>query len=50
MRHKETDKLVFYLKGAETVMYNKVKPNQRSSLIESCENLAMDGLRTLVIT
>jgi phospholipid-translocating ATPase len=31
-------------------MEKKVKPNQRASLVESCENLAMDGLRTLVIS
>lgn len=41
---------MFYLKGAETVMQNKVRPNQRASLRESCETLAMDGLRTLVIS
>jgi phospholipid-translocating ATPase len=38
------------LKGAETVMEKKVKPHQRATLVESCENLAMEGLRTLVIS
>lgn len=37
------------MKGAETVMVQKVKPNQRASVNESCESLAMEGLRTLVI-
>jgi magnesium-transporting ATPase (P-type) len=41
---------MFYLKGAETVMERKVRPNQRASLVESCESLAMDGLRTLVVS
>jgi len=50
LRHRQTNKIVFYLKGAETVMVKKVKPNQRSSLVESCENLAMEGLRTLVMS
>lgn len=31
-------------------MEKKVRPQQRASLVESCENLAMDGLRTLVIS
>ena len=29
-------------------MERKVRPHARVSLLESCENLAMDGLRTLV--
>jgi phospholipid-translocating ATPase len=41
---------MFYLKGAETVMEKKVRPDQRASLTESCEQLAQDGLRTLVIS
>lgn len=31
-------------------MRNKVKPNQRVDIDESCENLANEGLRTLVIS
>jgi phospholipid-translocating ATPase len=27
LRHDATGRLIFYLKGAETVMRNKVKPN-----------------------
>lgn len=50
LRHLETKKIIFYLKGAETIMKPKVKPSQRASLIEQCETLAMEGLRTLVIS
>ena len=50
MRHRLSGKLMFYVKGADVVMINKVKPGQRSTCQESCENLAMEGLRTLVIT
>ena len=50
LRHRPSQKLIFYVKGAETVMEKKVRPNQRSSLVESCETLAMEGLRTLVIS
>lgn len=31
-------------------MEKKVRPDQRVSLVESCEQLAQDGLRTLVIS
>lgn len=40
LRHTATGKLIFYLKGAETVMKQKVKPNQRVTIDEACENLA----------
>lgn len=33
-------KIIFYLKGAETVLKEKVKPNQRVTVDEACENLA----------
>jgi len=41
---------MFYLKGAEVVMEKKVRPDQRVALTEACEQLANDGLRTLVIS
>ncbi len=50
LRHNATGRLIFYLKGAETVMRNKVKPNQRVIIDEYCDNLANEGLRTLVIS
>ena len=48
IRSKNTGKVIYYLKGAEVVMEHKIKAGARASLLESCENLAMDGLRTLV--
>lgn len=50
IRHKESGKIVFYVKGADVIMAPKVKPGQRSTCQEFCENLSRDGLRTLVIT
>ena len=41
---------MFYVKGAEVVMESKISPEQRVSMLESCEQLASDGLRTLVIS
>lgn len=50
LRHQETKRIIFYLKGAEVVMLNKVRPSQRATVDEACENLAIEGLRTLVIS
>lgn len=50
VKHKESGKIVFYVKGADVIMAPKVKPGQRSTCQEFCENLSRDGLRTLVIT
>lgn len=49
VRQRETGRFLYYAKGAEVVMETKVKPSQRSPLLEFCESLAMEGLRTLVI-
>ena len=40
LRHLQTNRTIFYLKGAETVMKEKVKPSQRVTIDEACENLA----------
>ena len=40
VKHLLNGRLIFYLKGAETVMKEKVKPNQRVTIDEACENLA----------
>ena len=32
--------IMFYMKGAEMVMKNKIKPQQRAVIDESCDNLA----------
>ena len=50
IKHRQSGKIVFYVKGADVVMAPKVKPGQRSTCQEFCENLSRDGLRTLVIT
>lgn len=49
VRYKKNGMILFYCKGAEVVMKDKVKPQQRSYLLEKCETLAMEGLRTLVV-
>lgn len=47
VKSKETGKIFYYLKGAEIVIEPKIKAQARPALCESCENLALDGLRTL---
>lgn len=41
---------IFYLKGADTVMKGKVPEVQRGFLMDECEMLSREGLRTLVIS
>lgn len=48
LKNRSTNQILYYLKGAEVVMEPKIKVGARPSLQESCENLALDGLRTLV--
>ncbi len=50
VKHLETNRLIFYLKGAEVVMEEKVMESSRPFIRETCENLASTGLRTLVIS
>lgn len=48
LKSRLTGRNIYLLKGAEIVMETKIKVGARPSLLESCENLAMEGLRTLV--
>lgn len=50
LKHTESGTITFYMKGAETVMKNKVRAPHRATVDEACENLAIEGLRTLVIS
>lgn len=47
IRDKQTNDIVFYLKGADTVMQPIVQYNDW--LNEECSNMAREGLRTLVV-
>jgi len=50
VRHVESNKLIFYLKGADSIMLPRVKNIYKSTINDECDNLAREGLRTLVIT
>ena len=47
VRHKESGKIIYYVKGAEIVIESMVSSSQRATLLEFCDTLATDGLRTL---
>ncbi len=49
VRQQETQRVFFYLKGAEVKLEKRVFPDYAPIIKESAELLAMDGLRTLVI-
>ena len=48
IKNLNTGTIIYIVKGAEIVVENMIKPAVRPSLMEICETLAMDGLRTLV--
>jgi len=47
IKNKQTNEIIFYLKGADTVMQSIVQYNDW--LNEECSNRAREGLRTLVV-
>lgn len=48
LRNNENHRIYFYVKGADSVMKNMVSSQQSHFIIEECDNLAREGLRTLV--
>ena len=50
IQHKDTQRIIFYLKGAEDTMKTKVGQRYMHIIEEQCSDLAREGLRTLVMT
>ena len=50
LRDLQTNKIKFYLKGAENIIVNFVKSSQKDPINNNALNLAKKGLRTLVLT
>ena len=50
LKNKTFGHIIFYLKGAENVVEKFVKEKYKGYIKENAENLAMAGLRTLVLT
>ena len=47
LRNLNDDSIVFYLKGADTVIRERIQSNDW--IVEETENMAREGLRTLVV-
>ena len=50
VRHRESQQLIFYLKGADSALQTRVDSKDQIFLEEECDNLSKEGLRTLVIS
>jgi phospholipid-translocating ATPase len=48
VQHVKSGQIIFYLKGAEEVVKDKISEQAKFKILEDCENLARAGLRTLV--
>lgn len=49
VRHTETNRIIFFLKGADSAIQPRVKEVYRSLVMDECESLARTGLRTMVV-
>ena len=49
LREKKTNKIYFFLKGADSTMKEKVEINKRDFIDEEAGVLSADGYRTLVL-
>mmetsp|Transcript_17647 Transcript_17647/g.17620 ORF Transcript_17647/g.17620 Transcript_17647/m.17620 type:complete len:814 (-) Transcript_17647:47-2488(-) len=49
LQHPSSTDVLFYLKGAEDIMKTKISQKDAVRVLEECENLAREGLRTLII-
>lgn len=48
--YRKNGLILFYLKGAEVILKEKIRPTQRDNfMLEKCETLSLEGLWTLVI-
>lgn len=48
VRDTETGRIVYYLKGADHVIRNRVLQNYQGFLKDNCDDLSREGYRTLV--
>ena len=46
---KTKGRIIFYMKGADSVMKDKVSETLRGFVLDECEDLSREGLRTLVL-
>lgn len=49
LQHADTGRILFLMKGADNVMKDKVSETLRGFVLDECEDLSREGLRTLVL-
>ena len=49
LQHIDSGRIIFFMKGADTVMKDKLSEVLRVLVLESCEEFSREGLRTLVL-
>ncbi len=50
LKNRHSELVLFYVKGAEVILKEKIRPQQWDNfMLEKCELLSLEGLRTLVI-
>jgi phospholipid-translocating ATPase len=50
VKHLESNEIVFYLKGADQVLRTRIPEAESGYVMDECESLAEQGLRTLVLS
>lgn len=48
LKERSTGKIIFYMKGADFIMRDKIPEIKRAFMMDECDNLSIEGLRTLV--
>ena len=46
---RQNNQIIYYLKGADSVMQSKISQADAHFMAEACLDLAKEGLRTLVV-
>jgi phospholipid-translocating ATPase len=46
---RKNDRIIYYLKGADSVMQSRISQADAHFMAEACLDLAREGLRTLVV-
>lgn len=48
LKERSSGKIIFYMKGADFIMKEKIPEIKRGFMMDECDNLSIEGLRTLV--
>lgn len=48
LKERSSGRIIFYIKGADFIMKDKIPEIKRGFMMDECDNLSIEGLRTLV--